>query len=189
MRLERPVERLDAGEQALLQVDEDEGALPRSGLHERACTRRASRRARARGTTRLADLDATTSVRFGNCSTPSLRRSSFSRRTITASSWPRPRTGTPRVKRCGIEQLEERREAVGVTVVRRGAQEEAVLELAARCRGSTSVIFGVDGVPARAGGRGDVGLVEDEQALVRRARRCAAGAGRGTRGAAGSGAR
>ena len=63
-----------------------------------------------------------------------------------------------------VEELEEGREAVRVTVVRGGAQEEAVLE----SRGDVSDDVGdlrVDGVPARSSRSGDVGLVEDEQAL------------------------
>src|SRR5207244_4479601 len=63
-----------------------------------------------------------------------------------------------------IEELEQRREAVRVAVVRGGAQEQAVLE----ARRDVSDDVGnlrVDRVPARAGRSGDVRLVEDEEAL------------------------
>src|SRR5260370_3537456 len=64
----------------------------------------------------------------------------------------------------GIEQLEKGGEAIGVPVVRRRAQKEAVLEVA---RDVTNDIgdLRVDGVSTRAGGGRDMGLVENEEAL------------------------
>ena len=47
-----------------------------------------------------------------------------------------------------VEDLEQRAEAVGVAVVRRGAEEQAVVEARARGRGSCVVISRVDGVLA-----------------------------------------
>ena len=66
----------------------------------------------------------------------SSRMSSLSRRTMTSSSAFLPRTFTPRVKRVRVEELEQRREAVGVAVVRRGREEQPVLEARRRGRGS-----------------------------------------------------
>ena len=68
-------------------------------------------------------------MRFGKPPDTS-RMSSLSRRTITSSRAFLPRTGTPRQKRCGIEDLQQGGEAVRVAVVRRGRQEQAVLEAA-----------------------------------------------------------
>jgi len=65
-----------------------------------------------------------------------------------------------------IEDLQQRAEAVRVPIVRRGAEEEAVVE-APREAANGIRDFGVGRVLARGGRRGDVGLVEDEQALAR----------------------
>jgi hypothetical protein len=62
----------------------------------------------------------------------------------------------------GVEDLEERREAVAVAVVGRGREEEAVLE-ARRDLADDAGELRVDGVLGAAGGRGVVGLVEDEE--------------------------
>ena len=65
----------------------------------------------------------------------------------------------------GVEQLEERAEAVGVAVVRGRAEEEAVVEAGREIADGVRDLA-VDRVAAAGGRRGDVGLVEDEQALL-----------------------
>jgi hypothetical protein len=65
----------------------------------------------------------------------------------------------------GVEDLEEGAEGVRVPVVRRGAQEEAVVELGGEVADGGGG-GAVDGVLARRGRRGDVRLVEDEEALL-----------------------
>jgi hypothetical protein len=99
VRLEGSEERLDAREQALLEVDENERALP--SLRFIRLVYSASFCASIRSGEEGSPTAVRTRTRFGNGSPPSWRRSSFRRRTMTASSCARPRTGTPRMKRCG----------------------------------------------------------------------------------------
>ena len=61
-----------------------------------------------------------------------------------------------------VEDLQERGEAVGVAVVRRGRQEQAVLETRGQVANGTGDLR-VDGVLLPAGRRGMVGLVQDQQ--------------------------
>ena len=98
--------------------------------------------------------------RSGNAS-PRRRRSAFSRRTITGSrSFGRDLDAAGEALR--VEHLEQRREAVGVAVVRRGGQEQAVLETRGQLAHRPRELAG-DRVARAAGRRGVVRLVEDEQ--------------------------
>ena len=61
-----------------------------------------------------------------------------------------------------VEDLQQGGEAVGMTVVRRGGQEQSVLEPRGQVTDGAGD-FRVDGIPRAAGRRGVVCLVEDEQ--------------------------
>jgi hypothetical protein len=62
----------------------------------------------------------------------------------------------------GIEDFEERTEAVGMAVMGRGREEQAVLEAWGQVADGAGEA-GVDGVTGATGGRGVVRPVEDEQ--------------------------
>ena len=89
--------------------------------------------------------------------------SSLSRRTITSSSAFLPRTLHAAREAIRVEQLEERREAVRVAVVRRGREEQPVLEAAGEVAHGARELR-LDAVAPAARWRRVVRLVEDEQA-------------------------
>ena len=78
----------------------------------------------------VGDLDRLRASRSGNRGVPSQfgGSSDFSRRTITASSCLRS-GGDAAGEALVVEQFEQGREALRVAVVRRGGQEELVLEV------------------------------------------------------------
>ena len=101
-----------------------------------------------------------TTFRFGNPPRIS-RMSSLSRRTMTSSSiflLDRHAAAEP----LGVEDFQQGREAVGVAVVRRGGEEQPVLEPRRQVADGAGDLR-VDGVLLAAGRGGVVGLVEDQQ--------------------------
>ena len=87
--------------------------------------------------------------------------SSLSRRTMTSSSI-FFLTGNPAAEALRVEDLQQGGEAVGVAVVRRGGEEEPVLEPRGEVADGPRDV-GVDGILLAAGGRGVMRLVQDEE--------------------------
>ena len=163
--LERTIERLHAGEQVLLQVDEDEVAasLALGRVHERGVSGellRDDELFRAR----VPDLDlherALRELLDAELPEVLFEPADHHRLELRVTAH-----GDAAREALRIEQLEERRETVRVPVVRRRAEEQATL--GARDDVSYDARdLRVDGVSARARGRGDVGFVQDEEALL-----------------------
>ena len=177
MDRERAGERLDRGEQPLLQPGDEQAGrgllalgLAREALARELCgTRRAARERRSSGASAgRPSMSTCTTLRFGK--PPAISRmSSLSRRTITSSSSFLPCTGTPRQKRCG-SRISSRAEKLfewplcGVAERNRRCSKRGARSRMAR------VILRVDGVAAAARRGGVVGLVEDQQRCRARSR-------------------
>ncbi len=165
--IERGEERSRAGEEPLLERLEHEVGRHLLGVVlgplRPAVRRTASARRGSPVSSSVYGTSSGSSTRFGNRGEPSHfgGSSDFMRRTMTALSCLRSgwrAAGEPLV----VEQFEQRREALGVAVVRRGRQEQLVLEV----RGQQPEGLGpqrVGGVLAPTGRGAVVGLVHDQQ--------------------------
>ena len=141
--LEAAGERLDRGEQPLLQADDEQ---PGRGLRPAASSRRSAPRARVRYSSSRRD-STSSGASSGRPSIAiahdvALREAALDLADVLlepADHHVLERLLAAHLDAAGeavrVEQLEQRREAVRVAVVRRGREEEAVLEAAGRGRG------------------------------------------------------
>jgi hypothetical protein len=188
VKLEGAVERLDAAQQALLEVDEDElAALAPAGAHERGVLGEERGQAQLRGLSlpevdplggesgRLAGLDVPGAGVVGQ-----VERDEAAHRVAFDAELAQVRLEAPdhdlvqlaaldldaAGEALGVEEVQQGREAVGVAVVGRGGEEEPVLEAGGHVADDAGDprVHRVE-AGARRGRR--VRLVEDEQALAR----------------------
>ena len=164
-------ERLDRRQQALLQARDQEAGRrllalrSRPSAAPRAARRYSSSRAERRSSGASAgrpSMSICTTLPLREARPTIARRSSLSRRTITSSSTFCALDGHAAAEPLRVEDLEQGGEAVRVAVVRRGREEQPVLEARGQVADGPGDLR-VDGVVRAARGRGVVGLVEDQQ--------------------------
>ena len=189
-------ERLDRGEQPLLQAD-DEQARRRPACGATSPAKRSSRAVRYSSRRRESTSSGASAGRpsMAIADDVALREAALDRADVLLE--PADHHVLERLlaadrdaagEAVRVEELEQRREAVRVAVVRRGREEQPVLEAAGEVADGAGELR-LDAVAAAARRRGVVRLVEDQQAAGQQSARASRAAGRRRSGRSAGGAR